>query len=204
MSMLRLRSAASPFDDAVLAGQAARLLILAEAIGAWEPKNVVSELDSSLFGDALNSLAAAGVAASASLEWEAHAGKGKEHFATWLSTIRDAILSSPLPSLELPKLESLFGTERLAELAGVASSTIRRYLTAQREVPDDVAEHVHLVARIVGDLAGSYNERGIRRWFDRPRSQLGGRTPAEALERAWGRDEREAEAVVALAEALVS
>ncbi len=44
-----------------------------------------------------------------------------------------------------------------------------------------MALRAHLVARIVGDLAGSYNERGVRRWFERPRTQLSGRAPEEIL-----------------------
>ena len=34
---------------------------------------------------------------------------------------------------------------------------------------------------IVTDLAGSYNDFGIRRWFRRARAALGGKTPVETL-----------------------
>jgi len=46
-------------------------------------------------------------------------------------------------------------------------------------------------------LRGSYNAFGIRRWWDRPRVQLDGQTPAQA----WASDK---ERVVKLAEYLNS
>ena len=76
---------------------------------------------------------------------------------------------------------------------------MRRYVAHERPVSDEVADRAHLVTRIVGDLAGSYNERGIRRWFERPRPQLSGKTPEAILREAWGSDERAADPVLALA-----
>ncbi len=204
MSKLRFRSTAAPFHDPESAGRAANLLAMAEAMGVWEPKEVVSELDGAVFEEALSSLAAVGIAAGAPIEWKARAAHDGEGFAAWLSSLTDAVYSSPVPDLELPRLGSLFGVERLADLAGVSPSSMRRYASARRQVPDDVADHAHVVTRIVCALAGSYNERGIRRWFERPRSQLGGRTPEEVLRHAWEKgDGEEAGSVVALAEALV-
>ena len=34
---------------------------------------------------------------------------------------------------------------------------------------------------LIADLAGSYNDFGIRRWLNRPRTPLGGRSPAGLL-----------------------
>ena len=197
--MLRLRAAMPPFDDTRVAGQAARLLALVEATGAWRPQKVVGELDLELFQDALDSLVPFGVARSAAFETEAYAGKPAEDFATWIGRLREVVASSPMPEVELPKLEELFRTDTVAELLGVGASTLRRYLAHERQVPDDVARHAHVVARIVGDLAGFYNERGIRQWFTRPRSQLGDKTPAEVLRRAWETDEADAGPVLELA-----
>ena len=33
----------------------------------------------------------------------------------------------------------------------------------------------------MGDLAGAYNDIGVRRWFERQRTRLDGNTPAQAL-----------------------
>lgn len=47
---------------------------------------------------------------------------------------------------------------------------------------------MHWLALVVGDLAGAYNDIGIRRWFDRKRTQLGGRAPAQLLRQGWRPD----------------
>lgn len=199
--MLRLRSAEPPFDDAAVAGQAARLLVLAEATGAWTPTRIATVLDAALVHEALAALAAVGVGAAAAFELAAWAHKPPETFASWLASLRHALQASPVPDTELPRLDALFGTDRLAQLIDVGASSLRRYLAHQRPVPDAVAERAHVLARIVGELAGTYNERGIRRWFDRPRHQLGEQTPAEVLARCQRHDPTDAGDVLALAAA---
>ncbi|MHB1582794.1 MAG: hypothetical protein ACYCU7_00395 [Acidimicrobiales bacterium] len=200
MTMLRLRSAEHPFDDTRVAGQAARLLALVEATGVWAPGEIVSVLDLTLFEDALGALADAGVAPTAVLDAGAYAQKPAPDIAEWIAGLRDAVAMSPVPDLELPKLDALFGNDRLARLVGVGASTMRRYVARERPVSDEVAQRVHLVTRIVGELAGSFNERGIRKWFERPRRQLDGRSPEEVLRAAWESDgEAAAEPVLALA-----
>jgi hypothetical protein len=54
----------------------------------------------------------------------------------------------------------------------------------------------------VGDLAGTYNERGIRRWFERPRHQLSGRAPEEILRAQWAPEDDDVVAMGELATAL--
>jgi len=56
---------------------------------------------------------------------------------------------------------------------------------------------------VAADLAGGYNAFGIRRWFERPRSQLGGASPRQRLGADWGVDGEPAVGVRALAAALV-
>ena len=50
---------------------------------------------------------------------------------------------------------------------------------------------------------GSYNDFGIHRWFERPRSQLGGRSPKAALKGGFRPDDGDVRRVRALAAALV-
>jgi hypothetical protein len=69
-----------------------------------------------------------GVARHAPHDWEGYADKTPADFATWIKTIREDIAASPLPELELPKLDTIFGTDRLASSVGVASSSLRRYV----------------------------------------------------------------------------
>jgi hypothetical protein len=81
--------------------------------------------------------------------------------------------------------------------------SLRRYAAGQRTTPDDVADRLHFVALVVADLAGAYNPFGIRRWFDRPRPQLAGASPIEALGERWRPQDPAARRVRALARALV-
>lgn len=53
-------------------------------------------------------------------------------------------------------------------------------------------------------LAGSYNETGIRRWFQRKRTMLDGRTPAALLKREWDPDDEGPRRVRQLARNLVT
>lgn len=77
-----------------------------------------------------------------------------------------------MPEREWRRLVELFGPDRLAELLGTSASSVRRYSGRARSTPDDIAGRLHFLALTVGDLAGAYNEVGIRRWFERQRSQL--------------------------------
>lgn len=102
-------------------------------------------------------------------------------------TVLDALPpeESPLPSPEWVGLERVLGADLLGELLGVSASSRRRYAAGTRPTPDDVAARLHVLARVVGDLAGSYTDLGVRRWFGRPRTRLGGQAPAALLRGAW-------------------
>jgi hypothetical protein len=65
-----------------------------------------------------------------------------------------------------------------------------------------VAERLHWLALVVADLAGAYNDYGMRRWFERPRSQLGGKSPRQLLGRRWNIDSEATARVRALASVL--
>jgi uncharacterized protein (DUF2384 family) len=99
-------------------------------------------------------------------------------------------------------LLQLFGPDRLAQLAGVSAISLRRYAAGVREAPDDVAGRLHVLARIVGELRGAYNDQGIRRWFERRRTTLDDRTPQELLAGAWDPEADGPGAVLALARSL--
>ncbi len=113
-----------------------------------------------------------------------------------------ALIDSPIPQREIPALLGTYGLDGLAELAGASAASLRRYTAGTRAVPDAVAARIHFVALVTSDLAGSYNAFGLRRWWERPRAALGGRSPREALARDWSPDMPEAIAVAALAAAL--
>jgi hypothetical protein len=113
-----------------------------------------------------------------------------------------ALVESPVPALELRELLRTYDVDSLAALVGTSGVSLRRYGAGSRTVPDQVAGRLHFVALVTADLAGSYNEVGLRRWWDRPRTALGGRSPREALGRRWDPDSADAVAVAGLALAL--
>lgn len=94
--------------------------------------------------------------------------------------------------------------DELRRLLNLSASSVTRYARGNRRTPDAAAARLYAIALIVGDLAGAYNEIGIRRWFDRPRTALDGRPPAHFLKRDWQPEELGPQRVRALARSLVT
>jgi hypothetical protein len=127
-----------------------------------------------------------------------------EELAGMLQIMIHALESSPIPKFEWAGLARVFAVEDLAALLNVSTSSLKRYQAAERATPDDVAARLHFLALVVGDLAGSYNDIGIRRWFHRKRAPLGDRTPASLLKGDWDPDEEGPARVRQLARELTS
>ena len=122
--------------------------------------------------------------------------------STAIDEMNDQIEMSPQPAGEWgPAIETL-GEDFLAQLVSASPSSVRRYANQTRSTPQDVAERLHFIAMLLADLAGSYNEFGIRRWFSRPRSALDGQSPAALLGGEFDVDGESAAAVARLAAAL--
>ncbi len=86
---------------------------------------------------------------------------------------------------------------RLRRLLGISASSVRRYRTAARSTPDDVADRLHFLSLIVGDLSGAYNEIGVRQWFARKR-------PSDFLTGRWKSGQSGPRQVQDLARALLA
>lgn len=126
----------------------------------------------------------------------------QQRVADGLSRLSEALEASATPSTEWPAMRGVFGDEMLVDLLGVGASSLRRYGSGERATPDEVAARLHWLAMVVADLAGAYNNFGIRRWFERPRSQLDGKSPRQTLGVAWSPEGAAAARVRALAAAL--
>ncbi|MHB8621699.1 MAG: hypothetical protein ACYDAG_19400, partial [Chloroflexota bacterium] len=111
---------------------------------------------------------------------------------------------SPVPHEEWRHLLTRFDADQLGSLLGISGSSLHRYAGGERATPDDVAARLHFLALIVGDLAGSYNEIGLRRWFQRKRTALDGRSPAAIFHGQWLPESQDCQRVKALAASLVS
>ena len=115
-----------------------------------------------------------------------------------------ALEASPAPAPEIRNLAAILGLERLAELAGTSTPSLRRYAAGERATPDPVAQRIHFLAILVALLRGSFNEFGVRRWFERPRSALDGQAPGELLAGTWDPDDPGPRGLRELAEGLLS
>ena len=109
---------------------------------------------------------------------------------------------SPAPASEWSPMRAVFGDDVLGDLLGIAPASLRRYAAAERSTPQATAERLHWLAIVVSDLAGSYNDFGMRRWFERPRTQLGGKSPRALLGARWTPDDKSAQQVRKLAATL--
>lgn len=120
-----------------------------------------------------------------------------------MEEILEAMEASPVPDSEWPAVERVLGPEQLAQLLGVSLSSLRRYAAGTRPTPDAVAVRLHFLALVVGDVAGSYNDVGIRWWFERKRSHLNGDAPSDLLVGDWDPEDSGPARVRALAATLV-
>jgi DNA-binding transcriptional regulator YiaG len=73
---------------------------------------------------------------------------------------------------------------RLADLLGVRERTFQRWISeAEPSRPEgDDARRLRIVARIAAHLRHTLTGPGVVRWFERPRDELGGKTPAALLD----------------------
>jgi uncharacterized protein (DUF2384 family) len=189
-------------DDPETAEAAVDVLKAMEAMGLLADD--VDELTLDVVRSVATRAAEAGVGQAAAAALRSTASGSPDRAAAALRELQRALEGSPLPAFEWPAMIELFGAERLAELAGVSVASLRRYAADQRPTPDVVAARVHLIARIVAELRGAYSEVGVRRWFERTRSLLGGRSPDSLLSGEWDPDGGDAESVLSLARSLTA
>lgn len=183
--MIQIQSAIAPFTSPRIAFQAVTALGRADAMGLLPADEHVETLDLPSFRKAVRHIHRAGIARNIQLDLGndlANSGPGLERTLEHLNT---ALEESPVPEFEWSRLTELLGLELLPRLLGISATSVRRYKAAARTTPDDVADRLHFLSLIVGDLSGAYNEIGIRQWFERKRAQLGGRTPADCLKAPW-------------------
>ena len=174
----------------------------AEAMGIVEP--AAPRADSAAIRHFASQVRHAGIATSAADVLRNVAAPSDDELRSMLELIVAALEASPVPKYEWRGVGRVFAAEDLAQLLGVSVSSLKRYQSGERDTPDDVAARLHFLALVVGDLAGSYNDIGVRRWFHRKRTLLDGRTPASFLKRAWDPDDAGPLRVRALARALVT
>jgi hypothetical protein len=175
----------------------------AEAMGLVEPGAMVRS-DVAAVRHLANRVRRAGIASAAADELNNVAAPTAAEVAELLETMVAALEASPVPKFEWAGLGRVFPAEDLASLLHISASSLKRYQQGERATPDSTAARLHFLALVVGDLAGSYNDVGIRRWFHRKRTTLDNRTPAAILAGEWDPDDDGPTRVRALARSLTT
>ena len=97
----------------------------------------------------------------------------------------EARTNSPARGAEGQALARTLGPDLLARVVGIVPSDVGRYASRAYATPDPIAARLRFLVRVTEDLAGGYDETGVRRWFDRRRTALGEKAPAELLADGW-------------------
>jgi len=202
--MIYLESARAPFTSPRLAFQAITALGRADAMGLLPEGERIETLDLASLRKVVHHIHHAGIARTIQLNLAEDFTTSGEGLERTLEHLNIALEESPAPEFEWKRLTEVLGIELLSRLLGISGSSLRRYKSAHRTTPDDVADRLHFLSLIAGDLSGAYNEIGIRQWFARKRAQLGGRAPLDFLKGRWKPDEPGARQVQDLARALIA
>ncbi|MBI2403202.1 MAG: hypothetical protein HYV20_10810 [Gemmatimonadetes bacterium] len=203
MSEIRIKAVREPLARPYLARAAVTTLGRSAAMGLLPERQVVETLDLDALRAMARHIGEAGVASAALAELTAWTRGDPRRLKVLLEQVDQALVASPVPDREWGELLRLLGEPLLAALVSVSRSSLRRYAARQRATPDAVAARLHHLALVVGNLAGSYNAYGIRRWFERRRARLKGRAPREVLKGTWSPDAQSSREVLALSEALL-
>ena len=200
---IRIGSVLEPFESAEpeAAREAAWAMVLADAMGLLAGERDVERLDLESVRRVARAAGQAGIGVAAAAELGGRHPR-PERLRRALRNLREALEDSPAPASELPALAGLLGVEAFAGLLAVSPASLRRYAAGARPTPDEVAARAHLLARVVADLKGAYSDVGVRRWFGRRRTALGGRSPAQVLRGPWSPEDAGPARVLELARSL--
>ncbi len=204
MVKVRIDAVSDPFtlEDADLVSSAMDALLFMESMGLLSAD--VERLDRDTLLDIAETAARAGIAQTDAARLMSEKDLDPATIRAFLERLGDSLRESPMPELELASLLDLFPHDELGTLLGASESSLRRYASGARRPPDAIAARAHYLSLVVGYLRGAYNDIGVRRWFQRRRTTLDGRTPAQLLRGKWTPDSEGAQRVRDLARALTS
>jgi uncharacterized protein (DUF2384 family) len=202
MGTFQVESIDAPFAaDQSLMEQALRLLLRAEFVGCLPEHGAIR-----LGPDVVRAVGRCMHRSNLpSAHWWFVTGPAELSTSRWseaLTAMNDQIEMSPLPAGEWGPAIGTLGEDLLAKILGISTSSVRRYHAGNRHTPQDIAERLHFVALLLADLAGSYNEYGLRRWFTRPRTALDNRRPVDLLGEDFDPDGHDAQQLRDLAASL--
>ena len=197
LSSLCIESVSAPFDQPEMGQAALEVLGLADAIGLLPPDTEFRVLDCAAVLAVAEHISKAGIATQ--LIWELRESLESPHAGDLLRQLAGVLRESPAPEHEWQRLQAVLANDQLAELLGISPTSVARYRARDRKTPDIVAARLHLLARIIHHLEGIYNEFGVRRWFQRPRTALNDKKPADILHGDWDPDSKDSMQVLEIA-----
>jgi len=197
-----MKSKSDPISFRSIRSLAIEVWRRAEGMGLVEAN--AASLDSADLTRLLQRVRDAGIARGPALHFDNVEPPSAAEAESLLKLVIAALDASPAPKFEWPAVSGVIDAEQLAPLLNVSVSSLKRYASGERDTPDDVAARLHHVALIVGDLAGAYNDVGVRRWFERKRAALHGKAPAALLAGDWNPDDNLPQKVRELARSLVA
>lgn len=104
---------------------------------------------------------------------------------------------------ELRTLDDVLGKKLCRKLLGLKQEKLTYYQNHPNKMSNRLKRRVDILSTIVRCLVGSYNFRGVRRWFKRPRTKLGGKTPGELFIAGRGNpNNQEVKKILSLAQGL--
>src|ERR1035441_8468593 len=162
--MIQIESAKGPFTSPRIACTGLTALGRADAMGLLPADEHIETLDLQSFRKAVRHIHRAGIARNIQLDLRNDLASSGPDLERILEHLNLALVESPVPEFEWNRLTDVVGLDLLSRLLGISARSIGRYKAAARTTPDDVADRLHFLSLIVGDLSGAYNEIGIRQW----------------------------------------
>lgn len=201
----------NPFSDRSVVNEAVPAVNRAEAMGLIDAPDTGTSLDAAIFEKLVEGVTHAGLASSLIATLYATIRRSPEVDPEWLrdwfGDLSEILDDSPVPAYEWEAAKRFFDHDQLSHLLGISTASVTRYAAAERKTPQKVALRLHWLMLCVGDLLGSYNDYGVRRWFERPRTVLGSRSPEAVLRSipdGWTPDHPDVQQVRNLAHALTA
>jgi hypothetical protein len=198
MKNIHITSILPPFEEEQLYPRATRFLRRADAMGLLDEP--IQELSADVVRRVARMLSKRGLASD--LAARLSLAPSRDDFVRYLDAALRALDESPVPEAELAKLDSILGQGLLIGMLDISVASLQRYQSGDRDAPDAIAERAHFLTSVIAALEGTYNDFGVRRWFDRPRSVFSGRTARQLLSRSWTPSGAPARSVLAAAESL--
>lgn len=201
MEVARNRSVRVPPLDTADAADLLATLRMLDAMGLLRLEAPLERLDVSTLKRAARAASEAGIGRDAAALLRRDAAD-PDTLRRVVAGLREALEESPVPESEIRELLTIFDPDGLGALVGASPSSLRRYALGARAAPDEIAARIHWLAKVVGDLRGAYNDAGVKRWFDRRRTQLADRPPRALLLGEWDPEDEGPRSVRALAQSL--